>query len=547
MALFFHDDARRAIELKDGPKAISSLNRLLALPSNSHTEAAQALIGEARELTGEYGKARAEYQLYLKLFPSGTESARISDRLASLPTTDTRPLTPVARAATGKDSAGAEWTTYGSISQYLYTGQSHIEVTTPPPPGQLTFNTDILSLTDQDALISTIDLNARKRDGAVDTRIVFRDVETNNHLVGRKDTSRLNNAYIEQTDREKGYMFRVGRQNPSGSGVMERFDGVTVGYNLNRDWRVNGVTGTPVEFRSPFKKSFYAVSLDRVAQPGKVGYSAYFLEQTLDGSINRRALGAEMRYFDAGMTLYGLVDYDLSFKDINIMMAQVNYRLEDGTNFFAVLDRRKTPPLALTSALMGNPGVMSVKELVSTLGIDEVRRQATAMAAESSMFSIGFTRPVTPRWQLGADYRLASISSSEGTLTMPGQPGTGNSHVISGQAIGTGLFRENDVLVGNTSLIHAPTYNGQAYGFNFVVPYREVWRFDFNLQMYNQRTHEGETMKRFAPSVKASYRWRNSVSLEMEAGNEEVRTNGPTKVETSRRHYLYMGYRWDFR
>lgn len=540
MAGRFHDEARQALAEKDLGKALNRLNRVLGLPTNRQTEPAQALIGEVRELNGEILKARAEYELYLKLFPKGADAPRIRERLAALPTT-VAPRRPVVPAQAGP----AEWTFFGSLSQYLYRGKSHIEVTTPPPPGQLNFTTDTLSLTDQNALISTLDINARRRDGVTDTRIVVRDTNTQNYLNRQKSVNRLYSAYIEQSDRNLGYLVRAGRQNPVGGGVLERFDGIQAGYSLNERWRVNGVAGVPVEFNSPYRKDFYGVSVDLLPQADRPGVSAYYIQQHLEGVTNRQAVGLESRYFDPHASIYGMVDYDLAFKGLNIAMVQANYRTDGGTNYFSYLDHRKTPPFGLTNAVPGLPG-FSLKEGLDTLGLNQVRETARALTATSDMFAIGLTYPYSPRWLLGVDYRAAEISGTEATGTMPALPGSGLNHVVSVQAIGNNLWTKNDVGVLNGSLIFGADYTGQALGGNYVFLYGDNWRLDGNLRYYGQRNDRSEKQVRLSPSLKASYRWKQ-VTLEAEFGAEGVRIDGPDRNERSNRKYFFVGYRADMR
>lgn len=88
LAQGFLAEAREAFDGKDYNKAINRLNRILGLPANRQTEPAQALIGEAREQNGEIAKARAEYELFLKLYPASAEAPRLKQRLAALPSAD---------------------------------------------------------------------------------------------------------------------------------------------------------------------------------------------------------------------------------------------------------------------------------------------------------------------------------------------------------------------------------------------------------------------------------------------------------------------------
>ncbi|BAN34814.1 hypothetical protein SCD_n00974 [Sulfuricella denitrificans skB26] len=561
------EDARRAMAGKDSATAVNRLNRVLGLPASSQTEAAQALIGEARELNGEILKAKAEYDLYLKLFPAGPNATRVRERLAALP--KDAALARARPRALPKEAGPAEWTFNGSVSSYYYTGKSQIETLVPPPPGQLTFSRDTLSLVDQNSLISSINLNARRRDAFTDTRIVVRDTDNKNFLSPARSYNRLYSAYIDHNDRQVGYYLRAGRQNPNGMGVMDRFDGVQAGYNLNPEWRVNAVYGDAVEFNSPFKKNFYGASVELLPQTGFPGISVYGIEQTLDGMANRRAVGSEVRYFDGRVTAYGMLDYDVLYKGVNIALLQGNYLSEGGDNYFFVFDHRRAPSYSLTNALPAAPG-LSLQEMVALQGIDQVRAQASALTAMSDMFSIGVTHPLSESWQVGVDYRLSSISSTQPVMAVlplgvigtclgtidpvnntcvidtASQQASGKNHVVTFQAVGTNLFFTNAVGVANLSLIQAPTYTGQAMGIGYVLPFWEQWRLDTNLRYYTQKDDSGDKQDRISPSLKLSWQWHSSFYLEGEMGREMSNSTGPTRNDHSRRDYVYMGVRWDF-
>lgn len=568
MALDYLGEARQALLAGNVALAINRLNRILGLPATAQTEAAQALIGEAREANNEPFKAKAEYELYLKLFPAGPNQARVRQRLASLPKVAAPPV--AAAKPVAKEAGPAEWSYFGSLSAYYYSGKSKIETLVPPPPGELTFNRESLSTTDQRSLITSLNLNARRRDAASDTRIVVRDTDNRNDLDPARSYNRLYSAYLDHNDRARGYYLRAGRQNPNGMGVLDRFDGLQGGYNLNKDWRANAVYGEAVEFGSPFEKKFYGLSADYLPSSGRPGVSVYAVEQTLDEEVNRRALGTEVRYFDGKFSAYGTIDYDLLYKGINIGLVQGNYLDAAGNNYFFVYDYRRAPSYGLTTALIAGQG-FTVQDMIAAQGVDTVRQQVKQLSALSELFSVGVTHPLTENWQVGADYRVSSISSTGAVevnfplaiygclggvgvvvgdnclYTTPVQPGSGTSHVLTLQTIGNHVFFRNATGVANLSLIDAPTYRGQAYGISYVLPVGEQWRFDTNLRYYTQRDDNGDEQSRFSPSLKAAYQWRNSYYLEGEVGQETSHNTGPDRDDKIVRDYWYLGLRWDFR
>lgn len=570
LAATYMGEARQAMAAGNVALAINRLNRILGLPPNAQSEPAQALIGEAREVSGDAFKAKAEYTIYLKLYPNGPNARGVRQKLAALEAR-AKPPAPVVEKA--PDPAG--WTYSGSVSSYYYTGKSQIETLTPPPPGELTFGRETLSMTDQRSLISSVNLNARRRDASSDTRIVVRDTNNRNFLDPERSYNRLYAAYVDHSDRTAGYSARVGRQNPNGMGVLDRFDGAQGGYNFNADWRGNAVYGQVVEFGSTYKKDFYGASLDFVPVSGRPGASLYVIEQNLESFLNRRAVGSEVRYFDGRVNAYGTVDYDVLYKGINIAMLQANYLDTRGNNYFVSYDYRRTPSYALTTALTAVPGV-TLNDMIDAQGLEIVRGQVRDLSALSQMFSVGLTHQATADWLVGADYRWSSISSTKevvaviplavagtclGTIdalndtcvfTTPGQAGSGASHVVTLQAIGNNVFRRSASAIGSLSLIRAPTYDGQSYSLSYVLPLGDAWRFDSNLRYYVQKDDNGSRQDRTSPSVKLAYQWRSSWFIDAEYGQETSHASSidPATGETestTRRRYWSLGVRWDFR
>ena len=568
-------DGKVAFDKGDYPKAVNRMNRILSLPQNQQSMAAQALVGEAREKNGEIAKARAEYELYLKLYPNAADVPRIKQRMAALPAVDTvrRPAARVVR-----DDRPAEWTVNAGVSSYFFGGQSKQD--------------DGPMKRDQESLVSSVNLSARLRDSVTDTRFVFRDTDSQNFMRPSRNYNRVYSAYAERTDREVGYFVRVGRQNPNGAGVLERFDGITGSYNLNPDWKVGAVYGEAVEFGSPFQKKFYGGNIELAPQVGRPGASLYGIEQNIDGILNRRAVGSEFRYFDGQISGFGMLDYDLLYKGLNIGMAQANYLDKWGNNYFMSYDYRQSPTYSLTNAL-STAGYSTVTDMVSNVGITQARQLVSESTALSTMFATGVTIPMGERWQFGVDYRMSEISGTNATIPLaqmckelqddanPNDPlcvdgprgtlrisemgicqvdsydlvtrtcratsdASGRTNMYSAQAIGTNLFVPNGVGVAYLGYIAGPNYTGQNLGLSYIYPFIENWRLESNARYYTQKSDSGQNMTQFSPSMKLVHQWGTSLSLEGELGYSESKNTGTTESK-NRREYLYLGIRWDYR
>ncbi|MFA5082756.1 MAG: hypothetical protein WC474_09445 [Hydrogenophilaceae bacterium] len=548
------------VQIKDVVKsgdhvaAIEQLNRLLNLPPNTYSEEAQIMIAEEREANGEMAKAIAEYTLYNKLYPDGAYAIKARQRLAAL-----GKAAPAATAETGKEGDRPKvarkefdtgWELSGSLSQNYYHGNSHIEILTAPAPGELGFTRDTLSSTDQSALVTSLDMNYRRRTNDTDTRFVLRDTDTRNFLSGQSDVNRLNSAYFERSDKAAGYLVRLGRQTASSGGVLGRFDGAWGGYNLTPSLRVNAVVGYPVEYHVDWRKTFAGASLDLLPQAEKLTGSAYAIVQRVDGVDDRQAIGLEARYFDSRANYFGLLDYDVMFGELNIAMLQGNYQMANGTNLFLLLDHRKTPILQLTNAVPGLPEGSLKAALAAGSSSSALEDKALMKTADADLFQIGFTKQMTPRFQLGADYRLAVVSDywQEDASAPTGwilQPGTGNIHVYSAQFIGNSLLKENDVGVASLSLIRAPTYNGVSATLSHVLNL-ERWRIDSILGYYTEERDDGTDMQRWSPVLRVSYRVRDNWYIESELGMEDTSRKTGLNEDNARRTYFFIGYRWEW-
>jgi tetratricopeptide (TPR) repeat protein len=538
------DSASGALKQGQADVAVETLNQLLNLPPNQQSQAAQELIGEAREKNGEYDKARVEYELYLKLYPDAPDAKQVKSRLANLPQ---EPYAKIKPRTPAKQTAEERMMTFGSFSQNYYRGWFHTDTATANG-ANIVF--DSLSGTDQSMLISSLDLTGRKLTENTDTRIVVRDDYRANFLSNSTNDNRLSSFYVEQSARDRSHLYRVGRQPGTTGGVLGRFDGAWIGYSLDSSWRVNGVLGTPVNFYNTDaeRKTFAGLSVDLTRLPGQWSGDGYFIQQRVGSVIDRQAIGMDAQFFDTKRNYMGQLEYDTMFKAVNIAMFQGNWTNETGDNYSFLMDHRKSPALQLTNALFGQPTTQSIAALIqSGVSTESLIADAKVLTSTSNLLLVGMTHPYSPRLRLGGDFRINNISGTGATATVPATPGTGNIYILTAQAIANGLLRESDLGVASASYINAQAYKGQSLSYTQTETFVQRWRLDVSLQFYNQTDNLDVRMTRVTPSLKLSYSMNESMSFEGEGGVENTHNSGPITDEKTRRYYFYIGYRWDFR
>jgi len=566
----------KALIAGENEKALQIFNALLNLPPNKQSQGAQEWIGVARQRKGEYVKAKAEYELYLKLYPSGDGAIKIRQRLAALQEAMTQ------RAQTKTDRPVRkieEMRVYGSVYEYYYGGYSQSKITDTTTNTTTKFNNQ-----DQSMLQSAFDVTGRYRKNEYDNKLVVRGTQTYNTLANndaQRNISRLRALYSEHSSQDS-YMVRIGRQPGNTGGILDyRFDGALVRYtavpqflSLNlvggqpRQFNLtpNYVPDDPRNFSLNWQRYFYGANVDIGPLWQAWSGNAYYMNQMVNGVVDRRAVGTELRYAANGKNAFGLVDYDISYGALNIAMLNGTW-ITEGTTYTFMADHRRTPYLTTTNALFGVPNASL--DLINTTNEAALRAQAKAITATSDLLLAGVLHAVSKDWQLGGDVRYNRISgtSAENCLViLPGTstvflnpnaitdapcslqalPGTGNIWTYTAQAIGANFPFEKSTFVMNASYITSQAYRGESLSLNLLGRFGPQWQLDTFLLLYHQKDSFNVELYRVTPTVRMDYRFFNSWTLEASGGVERTITDSPTQKDWTTREFFFTGLRWDF-
>ena len=566
-----------ALTAGENERAVQVFNALLNLPPNKQSRDAQEMVGVARERNGEASKAIAEYEHYLKTYPDGEGAVRVQQRLAVLKTAGTE---MAQRKAGGKTPKRIDETSvYGSVYQYYYGGYSQLRTTDKVSNTTTTFDNH-----DQSLLQAAFDVTGRYRKNEYDNKVVVRGTQSYDTLAlddTRRNVSRLRALYFEHSGQDS-YLIRFGRQPGNTGGVLDfRFDGAWARYtpipqvlsvsllggqprqfSLTRNY----VPDDPRNFSIGSNRYFYGANIDL----GPIGQAwsgnTYFLNQMVNEVVDRRAVGAEVRYASNGLNLYSLLDYDIYFNELNIAMINGTW-VGEKTTFNFMADHRRTPYLQTTNALFGIAGASLdniTKENASLL-----QTQAKNVTATSDLFLAGVLHSVTKDWQLGGDVRLNRISgtsASQCLIIVPGRstvflspnaitdapcslqglPGTGNIWTYTVQAIGADFPFEKNTFVVNASYIDSSAYRGESLTLNSLGRYWQQWQLDLFLILYHQKDSNNVNLYRATPTLRIDYRFLDSWTLEGSGGIETTLTDGPRQKDSMLREFFFFGLRWDF-
>ena len=300
---------------------------------------------------------------------------------------------------------------------------------------------------------------------------------------------RMRYLYVDATDRQRGLNARVGRQSLSSGGVLGRFDGALFDYRITPRTRLNVVGGFPVDLTTSSSlhpnRYFYGVSVDFGPFAQYWSVNGFAIEQRDEGLLDRRAIGGELRYVRPEASFFTLVDYDVSYLALNILLVQGNYRFENAATVGIVFDYRDTPALTTNNALIGQPSIPSTSCATSTATTRSAISPRIAPSNRDRVTCPGLILS-TERLQLATDFTVSSFSNTPTSGGVEATPSTGLEYTISTQLIGNDMLWAGDVQIAGLRYAHADItdtggYHAQRAAFPRPTPLRLNPRFQLDL------------------------------------------------------------------
>jgi hypothetical protein len=549
------EQARQALARNDYDRAIELLRKIIAQGDSPYYQDALESLALALQEKGDIAGARQAYEEYLARYPNGETSNRVRQRLAELLKT----LFPVAAATAPTDNAkkaGPDgWRVYGGVSQYY----RHADIKISHTSGDPRFN-DSTSQTAQSDLRSNLDFNARYRGEDWDMRSRF----NGGYLVDFLDHSNstrpsryygnktlLSDAYIDVRNHRTEISAKVGRQYGSTGGVLGRFDGAQVGVPIVSGLRMNIVAGSPVDLTSnktvdDTNSVFYGANFDIAPQGSKWQYNLYTIQETVDSIIDRRAVGAETRYFAEGRSLFAVVDYDIEYSELNRTLVIGNWTFAKKTQFNVSFDYGYSPMLTTRNALISQPKYSSINAMLATYTESEIKQLARDRSARSRNTLFSVTQEFTPKLQLYSSvgqYYFGGMPESGGVEAMPA---TGNEYDYEMQLIASGWLQENDtqsfgVRYYDGTLVHRTSVGVDSrlvFGSFYVAP--RLW--------VELRKNLGDNSDEwvYRPGLRMEYSFLRRYHIELDASSDIYKGKIPTVgnqdiVGT----FIQLGYRVD--
>ncbi|MFV2055216.1 MAG: hypothetical protein ACC707_02070 [Thiohalomonadales bacterium] len=553
---------RRALQNGENRTAIQIFTALVGLDTHKYSKSSLELLGVARERNGQRAHAKSAYSDYLKKYKKDKDTARVKQRLAELLVSRQQPkkrLKNIKKDDKKRNNYRSD--IYASFSQYLDMGQSKEELGDRK-------SSDVT----QTSIDNQLSLNWRIRDTNYDVRNYFFGNYEYDTLNGETDGFEINSAYSKFKHTRAGVYFTVGRQAASSTGVLSRFDGLLLGYDLTKRIRLNLIGGFPVissqkttiQTDSPFR----AVNLELNGFWKAWDVSPYYYKQDIDGYENREAIGAEVRYFHNRGDLFAQYDRDIMFNATNIILVRGKILVHRRTALKFNYDKRRSPSLETSRILVGAdllPGVDrstdTVKDIIDKAGLtkDQVLDFANALTGESKLITIGISHSFSNALTLTID-RSSSNYTSKSVDTQSIVPSISvdesklNDLIV--QIVTSQSFYLRDSTIVSFRASRGSKSLDNSLSFEYRWPFSNNLRITARLQVREREQYDDTSASgirqttatdRILPSTKIDYRIRRNMRFYGELTYEHSRfdtgsenTSGKQELTT-----LYMGYTWD--
>jgi hypothetical protein len=362
------------------------------------------------------------------------------------------------------------------------------------------------------------------------------------------DYKRVSLASVELNDRSLGLLARIGRQVRYQDGILGTFDGIFLSYRLHPGWTLNAAAGYPVDQTNASvttRERFESLAL-AYAPPGKHWDGSVFAAaQQFDGVRDRQAAGFEARYLGSRTSLIAFVDYDVSFKSLNVATLLGTLQLPGRWIVSLDVERRNSPVLTTRNALIGQP-VENLAQLEQSFTLQEIYQLARDRTPTTDDYTVTATAPLGERFHFAATVAGTRIGATPASGGVTAEPSTGLDLTYQAQLYGSSLWRSGDFNILTFTYGDTEVGKIEALSASSRFPIGGAWRLGPRLSVdHTDIVSDGSTQFTVLPSLLVDYQ-RGRKLLQLEVGGQTGRRNSTQQTENTRRYYVSAAYRISF-
>ena len=363
------------------------------------------------ELAGTIGERRAKlnqaivsYEIALDTDPPAEVSARISNRLQGIRTMSVEPRARLAEA--DEKPAESGWDSRGSLLQYYRDDIIDGLNDGGPESVNRLFVTNI-----------GLQMQRRTENGVW---AIGLDAGLLNDLHEDDTDSLVSNANISYSTED--LLLVGGRQTRTLTGVNQRFDGLSYKDISRSAFQMTYALGYLVQSYYDdvdTEHPFYGINIS-ISPYDSVGVDIYFVEQEISGLTDRQSVGTEIEYRNDVSFVYGIIDYDTFYADLNNITLISNYRYSAQWDFNLTANYGYSPTLSTLNALQGQ-AADSIDSLTDRLTDDQIYQLAQDRTSRATNLYFGGSYQIDTDRQIYFDlstFYLDATDESDGVLAI---------------------------------------------------------------------------------------------------------------------------------
>ncbi len=523
------EEARQAFLDRKYPRVITISEKVIEIGSPEQIQRAMEFAGIARERQRKYSQAVSIYKQFLEFYPESKLAPRIQLRLTGLTTMRDDPKSLLAK--TKSDKTKDSWIMNGSLSQYYR--DDVVEIDT------------LDSQEVNSSLVTDVNFYARKKTDK--STLVFRlDAGLINDFIDKENDGRINRAVVNYTDNENDYQLIGGRQSRTAKGVLGRFDGLVYKGFSHTDFNYSLYAGFPVQ------SSYDGFDSERQFAGGSINFKpfekvemdVYLMQQQISGLTDRQALGTEFQYRTDKGFMYGIIDYDLFYSDVNNITAITNYRYSDKWVFNLTYDYRNSPLLSTLNAMQGQT-VDSIKDLQDVFTDDQIYQLAEDRTNRGQNLFFGSNYQIDDERQLYLSMSLSSIAEGVESGGVAATPATDDINLSADYSIKS-FFLTDDYTTFGMRLSDTSSSKIISLRARTRIAGSSGFRYDprFGIDYRQSKTSDVDQYI-LKPSMKVTYKPNRKISFEGSLGIEYSNFQLP-ELNDQTQYDLYIGYVYRF-
>jgi len=566
------DEGRAALKRNNPGAAIRLFTKVLKYPENQYSVEAQELLGLARQKNGQIAEAKAEYEDYLRRYPGGEESERVRQRLAGIVTAAGEAGAalrapselPAGALPVGKFTQTREtnWTLVGSVSSFYIHDDSFNTARDTSLAPTINSNIDDHSV-HQNEILTTFDTLATWNNDQTSGKIRVSTGEEHRFSTNQSgyqvDEIGVSALSLDATVKDWNLRTLAGRQTFNGDGVFGRFDGALFSWQALPWLKFDLVGGSPANSRYflPFmnQRYFYGGALGFGPLFGGLETSIYFNEGRSQWLVDREAVGSDIRYADQNKFVFGTLDYDVRFQQLNAAVFSGSLTLPNTmTTIYGGADYRRVPFLSAWNALFYQPfsNIYDFLKAQNAQGATEAQVDQLAISQtpvyKSAM--IGFSHPLTDKLTVSADATYANLSRTvppTGLDPALASLAAGNEYYLTTQLIANNIFKDGDMYIGAFHYAQQETNTQYVLDFNTRYPVINDLMLAPRLRLgYSVFTGTDVRQYTVLPSLLVDYNWNSNLTFEAELGTQWTRSVQPGIKTSDVELFGTIGFRYRF-